>query len=313
MGAIRNFNSPPALHRRGEECNPAAYRRLTVLSAPLRNLSNKPPALPEAFNFPDRNMLQELRKFLTAVQFFTRIPVPAWVGHSAQQLEQAGRYLPMVGIMVGGLAAAALWLAAQVFPLALAVGLSMAASILVTGAFHEDGLSDYADGMGGNNREKALAIMKDSRVGVYGVIALVLVLLLKYQALLALSGKHTLLQVSAALVAAHALSRLMAASIIVTQRYVREDESARARPAAQTLNPTSMAVMVVTGLAAIGSLIAAGVNTLPILVAIVAAILMRAYLAWRMQKRLGGYTGDCLGAVQQLTELAFYFGLLEML
>lgn len=258
-------------------------------------------------------MLQELRLFLTAVQFFTRIPVPSWVGHSAQQLDQSARYFPLVGVCVGALAAAVLWLGAQVLPLSLAVALSMAASILATGAFHEDGLSDFADGMGGgHSKEKALAIMKDSRVGAYGVIALVLVLLLKYQALLELCGAHSPLFVAAALIAAHGVSRLMATSIMLTQRYIRDDDSARAKPAAQQISPTSFAIALLTGAAAIGILFAAGAHPASVLAAIAAAFLMRAYLAWRLQKRLGGYTGDCLGAVQQLSELAFYLGLLTV-
>jgi len=256
-------------------------------------------------------MLRELRLFLTAVQFFTRIPVPAWVGHSAQQLDQAARYFPLVGICIGALASAALWLGAQVLPLSLAVVLSMAASILATGAFHEDGLSDYADGMGGGySKEKVLEIMKDSRVGTYGAIALVLVLLLKFMALLELCGSKSPLLIAAVLIAAHAVSRLMATSIILTQRYVREDDSARAKPAAQQISPASFAVASLTGIAAIALLFAAGAPPVQLLIAVSAALLMRMYLASQMQKRLGGYTGDCLGAVQQLSELAFYLGLL---
>lgn len=256
-------------------------------------------------------MLRELRLFLTAVQFFTRLPVPAWVGHSSQQLEQAARYLPLVGACVGAIAAAVLWLSSQLLPLSLAVGLSMAAGILITGAFHEDGLSDFADGMGGGHtREKALAIMKDSRVGAYGVIALVLALLLKYQALLALCSAHPLLLAAAVLIAAHSISRLLAASLMLTQRYIRDDDSARAKPAAQKISYASFAVALLIGIATLGLLYAAGAHIATICAALGAALLMRAYLAWRLQKRLGGYTGDCLGAVQQLSELAFYLGLL---
>jgi len=255
-------------------------------------------------------MLRELRLFLTAVQFFTRLPVPAWVGHSSQQLEQSTRYLPLVGVCVGLLSAAALYLGAQILPLSMAVVLGIAAGILVTGAFHEDGLSDFADGMGGGHtKEKVLAIMKDSRVGAYGVIALVLVLLLKYQALLALCGRQSALFIAAALIAAHSVSRLMAASIMLTQRYIRDDDSARAKPAAQ-ISINSFAIALLTGALAVGMLYAAGAEIAAVLTAVAAAFLMRAYLAWRLQRRLGGYTGDCLGAVQQLSELAFYMGLL---
>ena len=256
-------------------------------------------------------MLRELRLFLTAMQFFTRIPLPAWVGHSAQQLDQATRYLPAVGICVGTLAAAVLWLVAQVLPLPLAVALSMVSGILATGAFHEDGLCDFADGMGGGyTREKILAIMKDSCIGVYGAIAIVLTLLIKYQALLALCGTHSLAHAAAALIAAHGVSRLMAASLMVTQHYVRDDDSARAKPATGKLSHTSFAIALAFGIVALCILFVAGASVTTVLTALGAALLMRIYLAWLLQKKLGGYTGDCLGAVQQLTEIAFYLGLL---
>ncbi|MDD4928943.1 MAG: adenosylcobinamide-GDP ribazoletransferase [Gallionella sp.] len=258
-------------------------------------------------------MLEELRLFLSAIQFFTRIPVPAWVGHSAQQLNQAARYFPMAGAVVGLFCAAVLWLTALVLPLQLSVVLSMTTGILMTGAFHEDGLSDFADGLGGGyTREKALAIMKDSSIGAYGAISLIMVLLLKYQALVALCGSHSWLFAAAALIAAHAISRLMATSLMLTQDYIRDDNSARAKPAAQRISPASFAIALFTGLITLSLLFAAGAHTTSIFAAVFSALLMRVYLGWRLQKRLGGYTGDCLGAVQQLTELAFYLGLLAV-
>ena len=256
-------------------------------------------------------MLRELRLFLCAVQFFTRIPVPAWVGHSSTSLDQVARYFPLVGLLVGGLSAAALYLCAQLLPLPLAVLLCLAAGILATGAFHEDGLSDFADGMGGgHSKEQILKIMKDSRVGAYGAIALVLALFFKFQALLALCGERSLYIAAAALLAAHAVSRLMAASLMLTQSYIRLDDSARAKPAARQLTPASFAIALCTGIAATGLLYAAHAPVCSIGCALAAALLMRIYLARLLQKSLGGYSGDCLGAVQQLCELAFYLGLL---
>jgi adenosylcobinamide-GDP ribazoletransferase len=256
-------------------------------------------------------MLQELRLFLTAIQFFTRIPVPARVGHSPQQLNQSARYFPLVGILVGALCAAALLLSAYILPLTLAVGLSMALGILITGAFHEDGLADFVDGFGGGyTRDKVLAIMKDSSIGAYGAIALIIVLLLKYQAQLLLCDAHSQMLVAAALIAAHAFSRLMAVSLMATQHYIRDDDSARAKPAAQQPDRNSLAIALLTGISTLALLFAAGTPVVNIAAAAGTALLMRAYLARRLQKRLGGYTGDCLGAVQQLTELSFYLGLL---
>ncbi len=258
--------------------------------------------------------MHPLRLFLTAIQFFTRLPVPGWVGHSAGQLEQAARYLPLVGSVVGALAAAVLWMMAQVLPLPLAVVLSIIAGILITGAFHEDGLADFADGFGGGHTpEKVLAIMKDSRTGAYGVIALVLVLLVKFEALLALCEMHALPAVAAALIAAHAVSRLLAVSLMRTQRYVRTDDSARAKPAAQSMDTSGFIIALLGAAITLPLLPLSGIPPANVAAALLAALLMRAWLAWRIQRRLGGYTGDCLGAVQQLSEVAFYLGLLATL
>lgn len=256
-------------------------------------------------------MLQQIRLFMTAMQFFTRIPVPVWVGHSAQQLDQSARYFPLVGMGVGALAAAVWGLSAWVLPITLAVALSMLASILITGAFHEDGLSDFVDGMGGGyTRGKMLAIMKDSHAGAYGVIAIVLALLLKFLALVELSNKHALVFMVATLIAAHGFSRLMAVSIMMTQQYVRDDANARAKPAAQGLSRISFSIAALTGGAAIMLLFVAGADIANIVTAMICAVLLRLYLGWLLQKKLGGYTGDCLGAVQQITEIGFYLGML---
>jgi len=257
------------------------------------------------------SLTKQIRLFLAAVQFFTRIPVPAWVGHSAQQLDESARYFPLVGMGVGGVAAVVLWSSALVLPLALAIVLSMLASVFITGAFHEDGLSDFVDGMGGGyTREKTLAIMKDSRVGAYGVIALVLAAIMKFEVLLALADKYSLFVLGAILVVAHGISRMLAVSVMLTQRYVRDDDSARAKPVAQSLSQASFTIAALTGLVAIALLLASGVGLFSVLGALACALLLRVYLGRKMQKHLGGYTGDCLGAVQQITELGFYLGLL---
>lgn len=256
-------------------------------------------------------MLPQFRLFLTAMQFFTRLPMPAWVGHSPGQLDQAARYFPAVGAFVGLCCSLVLWLAAQALPLAIAIALSMLAGILLTGAFHEDGLSDFVDGMGGGyTREKILAIMKDSHTGSYGVIALVLVLLLKHQSLLALGNASSLPFVAAVLIAAHTISRLLSVSIMFTQRYVRDGDEARAKPAAQSLSGASFLIALLTGAASLSLLLAAGMGAGKLLLALGCAVLLRAYLARLMLRHIGGYTGDCLGAVQQITEAGFYLGLL---
>ena len=112
----------------------------------------------------DKPIREECRSFLTTLQYFTRISVPAWVGHSSGQLNRTARYFPAIGIVVGVAAAAAFYAAAMVLPAPLPSILSLVVTTWMTGAFHEDGLADTFDGLGGGaTRERALAIMRDRK------------------------------------------------------------------------------------------------------------------------------------------------------
>ncbi|QRM18337.1 adenosylcobinamide-GDP ribazoletransferase [Dechloromonas sp. TW-R-39-2] len=248
---------------------------------------------------------RELEYFFGAIRFFTRLPVPGWVGHSAEALNSAARYFPAVGLLVGGIGVLVYLGAALFWPKPVAVLLSMVATIYVTGAFHEDGLSDTVDGLGGGwEKQRILEIMKDSRVGSYGVVALVL----------ALSGKFTLLValddalLPWALLAGHAISRFCATSLLASMDYVRDDALSKARPLANRLSwpillmAAGFALLPLAGLPPVKAV--AGC----LLAALVTAWLSRLFMRW-----LGGYTGDCLGATQQLSEIAFYLGLLALL
>jgi adenosylcobinamide-GDP ribazoletransferase len=180
--------------------------------------------------------------------------------------------------------------------------LSMAATIHATGAFHEDGLADAVDGIGGGwDKARILEIMKDSRVGSFGVAAL----------WLALTGKFALLAtldaalVPWALVAGHAVSRFCSTVLLATMVYVREDLQSRAKPLATRLSGGAFAVAL--------AFAAAGLLPLPWDKALAGCLLAAAATAWlagKFRRWLGGYTGDCLGAVQQVAEIAFYLGLL---
>lgn len=247
-------------------------------------------------------MRAELAYFFGAVRFFTRLPVPGWVGHSAEALNASARYFPAVGLLVGGLAALVYWGAAWLWPPAVAVLLSMATSLYVTGAFHEDGLSDATDGLGGGwEKLRILEIMKDSRVGSFGVVALWLVLSSKLFLLLSLGAGA----VPAALVAGHAFSRGCSTLLLARMDYVRDDLLSKAKPLATRL--PSGALCVAIGFSCLGLL------ALPwpqALAGSALALLATVWLAGKFQRWLGGYTGDCLGAVQQVAEVAFYLGLL---
>ena len=248
---------------------------------------------------------RELEYFFGAIRFFTRLPVPAWVGHSAEALNRSARYFPAVGLLVGALGALVYLGAAYFWPPAVAVLLSMAATIYATGAFHEDGLSDTVDGLGGGwEKLRILEIMKDSRVGSYGVVAM----------WLALSGKFVLLlNMDAALLpvvllAGHAVSRFCSTVLLATLDYVREDLLSKAKPLATKLSLGEMSI-------ALGFTLL-GLAMLPpfkALSGVLLAALATVWLALKFKRWLGGYTGDCLGATQQVSELALYLGVLATL
>ena len=245
---------------------------------------------------------RELEYFLGAVRFFTRLPVPAWVGHSAEALNGSARWFPAVGLVVGGIAALVYLAALLLWPQPVAVLLAMAATLYATGAFHEDGLSDAADGLGGGwDKLRILEIMKDSRVGSYGVVALWLGLTGKFVLLVALDPAL----VPWALLAGHALSRWCATLLLATMDYVREDLLAKAKPLATRLSPAALLVATVCAAAPL-----AGLPWPQAALGLLLALLATAWLAAKFRRWLGGYTGDCLGATQQVAEIAFYLGVL---
>ncbi|MDD3652522.1 adenosylcobinamide-GDP ribazoletransferase [Immundisolibacter sp.] len=257
-------------------------------------------------------MRYQLELFFTALGFFTRLPVPAWVPWSPERLNHAARFFPLVGWVVGAVGAASYAVFALVLPASLAVILSMAVTIRLTGAFHEDGFADSCDGLGGGwDKAQVLAIMKDSRIGSYGTIGMVLMLMAKAAALIELTRlgatapQGTAAGVAAALLVAHPLSRLAATSLIHLLPYVRQDDSAKSRQLARRLTPMELAIAGTCGLLPLALL--APAEALGALVAVVAVTVWAARLFVR---RLGGYTGDLLGATQQLAELAAYLGLL---
>jgi adenosylcobinamide-GDP ribazoletransferase len=253
--------------------------------------------------------MHQIRLFFTALQFFTRLPIPGWVGFDAAWLNQASRYFPLVGVVVALLAAGVYFVAALIFPAPVAVLLSTAASIYATGAFHEDGFADMCDGFGGGmSPQRVLEIMKDSRIGAYGAIGILCMLALKCAALAALDPVMAI----AALLLAHPLSRLMASALIWQLSYAREE--GKAKPLAQSMRTGEFAIAASTALIPALILIAGGWLTWTALaISLLSAALVTLWLAGKIVRRLGGYTGDCLGAVQQVSEVTIYLALLASL
>lgn len=245
-------------------------------------------------------MRSELEYFFGAIRFFTRLPVPAWVGHSSEALERSSRYFPAVGLIVGGIAALVFALTSFFWPKTLAVLSAMAITLYVTGAFHEDGWSDMVDGFGGGwEKSQILAIMKDSRIGSFGAVALVMMLLTKFFALVEIE----LLLVPVALIAGHGFSRLCATLVLSTLDYVRDE--GKAKPLSTHIGKGELAFAAVT--AVLPLLLLPPQQSIP---GVVLALLATLWLARMFKRHIGGYTGDCLGATQQLAEVAFYGGLL---
>jgi adenosylcobinamide-GDP ribazoletransferase len=249
-------------------------------------------------------MRKQIEIFFTALMFYTRIPCPKWVTHDAEYLNKATRYFPLMGWIVGGASAAVFLGADLLFNTPVAVLLSMIASVFITGAFHEDGFADVCDGFGGGwTKEKILDIMKDSRTGAYGVVGAVLILLLKYTSLLSINSQELFL----VLIAAHSFSRLCTVLIIITSRYVRENDDAKAKPLAKTITFNEILPAVFFGLAPLALFL-----NLKIMLVLLLPLLGTFYLRWYFHKWIGGYTGDCLGATQQVTELLFYLSVIAV-
>lgn len=252
---------------------------------------------------------EELAALLLAVQFLTRLPVRSPAVFSEARFAAATRYYPLVGAAIGGFAGGVFWLAHLVFPVSLAVVLSTAASLLATGAFHEDGFADACDGLGGGgaSRERALAIMRDSRLGTFGAAGLGLMLAVKVLALAAVPPGI----VPWLLVAGHAASR--ASAVLASARSVYVREAGAAGPIADAIRPGSLAFALATGAVATVCALAPAAGLAAVLAGF--AGLAAGHLAMRAayERKLGGYTGDCLGAVQQTSEAGMYLAVLAAL
>ncbi|MEM1105563.1 MAG: adenosylcobinamide-GDP ribazoletransferase [Pseudomonadota bacterium] len=248
-------------------------------------------------------MRDEGAAFLLALQFLTRLPVASGRLYSEARMAASVRYYPLVGVLVGCVSAGALLAATAALPGVVGVLLAVAAGLLVTGAFHEDGLADTFDGIGGGHtRAQALKIMRDSRLGTYGTAAMAVALALKVAALAALPAALG----AAALVAGHGLSRLSSVAALATSGYVRGEGAGK--PVSRGASAASLAVALATG-----AVILAGWSFAapPIALAWGCAGLALGHGAMRAfyEPKLGGYTGDTLGAVQQASEIGFYLGL----
>lgn len=241
---------------------------------------------------------REARRLVAATQFLTRLPVPGIV-YEPDWLPRSARYFPLVGIGIGLAASFVLAGAATLWPDPIPALLAVAAAILATGALHEDGLADTADGFGGATVERRLAIMKDSGLGAYGALALGLVLALKVAALAAMP----IWLAAAALVAAHAGGRLM--PVILMKRLPYAGDPARSRVTHDGGRPDGLDLAVASATAFVPLL------WLPpdrALTGLALGLAASGLVAWRACRALGGFTGDVLGAAVALFETGLLVG-----
>ena len=265
---------------------------------------------------PASSLSNFVRHYLLAVQFFTRLPITGrlagWVGYSPEMLRASAAHFPGVGWLVAAVAMGVytlLWtaLAGSSGAALVAAVFSTAATVWLTGGLHEDGLADVADGLGGSlDRNRALQIMKDSHIGAFGSLALVLALLAKV-ALLALLGTHGLGVVLAALAGGHVLSRFWPLLLVRALPHIGDAAQSKSKPLAGQITAWALGAAFLwcfMPLALIG-----WTQGALFLIASSAASALTFITLWRwFARRLQGFTGDCLGATQQLCEIAFYLG-----
>ena len=250
-------------------------------------------------------MKNELRVFLSAVLYFTRIPCPNWVGHSTDRVSDRLRYFSMIGVIVGITGGIVYCGCLMVFPHSAAVMLSMCSTIWMTRALHEDGLADMLDGFGGGwSRKQILDIMKDSRIGTFGVVGLLGVLSLKFISLYHIQPEL----VPYVLVAGHALSRFFASTLAFTHDYARKEDP----PSASSHALARIPVLSISMNAGFGVMPLILFQSVSAVLALIPLMFIRWYLGSFYQKWIGGWTGDCVGATQQITEAVFYLSFLAL-
>ena len=252
--------------------------------------------------------------------FYSRLPCPKWLEHKPDHLNEATRYFPVVGWVVGGLSSVVLVALMLILPVSVALLGFMLTNILLTGAFHEDGFADVCDGFGGGwTAPKILEIMKDSRLGTYGTVGILFMLAFKFELLRNLlnflNTGFWLLEILIFMIAAHSVSRMLAATALYTHSYVRENEDAKAKPLAKKISLQNFLITVFLGLLPIFSLIIIDLKFFLLMFFVVVPMLylIKVLMSAYFKKWIGGYTGDCLGAIQQVTEVGFYLGALMLI
>jgi adenosylcobinamide-GDP ribazoletransferase len=240
---------------------------------------------------------KELNLFLMALTFYTRLSLLQPKNYQANLLAKANRYFPLVGLLIGLLAGGLTWLSLQIFPVSVSAWLMVFFGMAITGAFHEDGLSDTFDSLGAWTIAHRLRIMKDSAIGTYGAAAMVFSVGIRYLFWSSLPVEYWF--VAAVLV--HTLSRILPLFVIWFLDYVREDETSKVKPVAKNIEPFDLMIASGFGVVVLGLADYFFSTQLVVSIGISLMIALGCIVYW-FRKILGGYTGDLLGASQQISE-----------
>lgn len=223
-----------------------------------------------------------MKRVLAALSFFTRIPFWRLATLETRHYQNMVPMWPVAGLFTGGMMALVMFVSSLFLPLCVAVVLALISRVILTGCLHEDGFADFCDGFGGgstgdaeNDRERTLGIMKDSFIGTYGVLGLILYFLLIYNLILALADRLPVLQVACAMIVVDIFSKYMSSMIVCFLPYARDAEGAKNKLVYEKGHQPYWAML----------LSIVSTNVLPL------CLLFR----W-MKRRIGGYTGDCCGA-----------------
>lgn len=242
--------------------------------------------------------------------FFTRLPF--WHLHKPPVVCYASvvEYWPLTGWLTGGLMALVLWVGSLYLPYMVAVLLAIAVRMLVTGALHEDGLADFLDGFGGggSDRERILAIMKDSHIGSYGVLGLILYIMVMAATLFAMPP----LMAALSLLAAAPYARMLTAQLVMMLPYARREEEAKARTVYRRMDWRAGISLAVQGLLPMAAFLWFMQEWTPLCggwccqweTVVFLPCLTMYFLYLLIWRRIHGYTGDCCGAVCLLVELS---------
>ena len=258
-----------------------------------------------------QTLLNTFNRAWAAFIFFTRLPL--WRIHQppAEAYQSVVEGWPLVGWLTASATAATLFVGSMILPYAVAVGLAIVVRILLTGALHEDGLADFCDGFGGggNDRERILAIMKDSHIGTYGVLALVLYVLLLFACLHSMQPVHGAL----AILAFDPYAKMLSAQAVRMLPYARNEQTAKAHVVYRKYGLAAGIGLAVQGLLPLGLFLWFMGETVNWSTLILVPALVMYLLYLFIHRRLGGYTGDCCGALFLIIELSAYLALASML